>query len=98
MSSRTPDGARLGGPFAPSGQAYFPAWLQKGVSMRVVVTGGAGFIGSHLCDSLTKNGRQLSVLITSRLDGSAIESTTRTNPGESRSRSGDFEQYLDDGR
>ena len=27
--------------------------------MRVVVTGGAGFIGSHICDSLIRSGRQV---------------------------------------
>lgn len=30
--------------------------------MRVLVTGGAGFIGSHLCDELVKRGDQVTVL------------------------------------
>ena len=34
--------------------------------MRVVVTGGAGFVGSHLCDALIARGDRSSALITSR--------------------------------
>jgi UDP-glucose 4-epimerase len=30
--------------------------------MRVLITGGAGFIGSHLCDALLKEGHQVSIL------------------------------------
>ena len=30
--------------------------------MRVLITGGAGFIGSHLCDSLIKSGNSVSIL------------------------------------
>jgi UDP-glucose 4-epimerase len=30
--------------------------------MRVLITGGAGFIGSHLCDSLIKSGNNVSIL------------------------------------
>ncbi|MEJ2563230.1 MAG: GDP-mannose 4,6-dehydratase, partial [Anaerolineales bacterium] len=37
--------------------------------MRVVVTGGAGFIGSHLCDYLLRKGHQV-VIIDNLLTGS----------------------------
>jgi UDP-glucose 4-epimerase len=30
--------------------------------MRVLITGGAGFIGSHICDALLKNGHSISIL------------------------------------
>ena len=30
--------------------------------MRVLITGGAGFIGSHLCDSLVAAGNEVSIL------------------------------------
>src|SRR5262245_7826747 len=31
-------------------------WNSGGVSLRAIVTGGAGFLGSHLCDRLIQNG------------------------------------------
>src|ERR1022692_427926 len=30
--------------------------------MRILVTGGAGFIGSHVCERLLKDGHRLSIL------------------------------------
>ena len=30
--------------------------------MRVLITGGAGFIGSHLCDSLVAAGSEVNIL------------------------------------
>jgi nucleoside-diphosphate-sugar epimerase len=43
--------------------------------MRVVVTGGAGFVGSHLCDALIAGGDHVFALTTCRL---ADSTTSRT--------------------
>ena len=36
--------------------------LRVGGSMRVLVTGGAGFIGSHLCDAFLAKGDDVRVI------------------------------------
>ena len=39
--------------------------------MRILITGGAGFLGSHLCDLLVANGHSvicMDNLVTSRMD------------------------------
>ena len=38
--------------------------------MRVLITGGAGFIGSHLAESYLADGHQVKVLDMADLDGS----------------------------
>ena len=30
--------------------------------MKVLITGGAGFIGSHLCDALVAEGKEVTIL------------------------------------
>ena len=39
-----------------------PQLRQLWASMRILVTGGAGFIGSHLCDAFASDGHQVAVL------------------------------------
>src|SRR6185437_10581114 len=42
---------------------------EKGLPMRVLITGGAGFIGSHLCDALLAEGHRV-VCVDNLLTGS----------------------------
>ncbi|MGZ8995197.1 MAG: SDR family NAD(P)-dependent oxidoreductase, partial [Rhodospirillales bacterium] len=43
--------------------------------MHVLITGGAGFIGSHVCDELLRGGHRVRVL--DNLDAQVHESRTR---------------------
>ena len=31
--------------------------------MKIIITGGAGFVGSHLCDSLISDGHQVIIFV-----------------------------------
>ncbi|WP_346434281.1 NAD-dependent epimerase/dehydratase family protein [Candidatus Protofrankia californiensis] len=48
--------------------------------MRVVVTGGEGFLGSHLCERLWRTGARRSVSTASSSDGRATLSTCSPSP------------------
>ena len=43
--------------------------------MKILVTGGAGYIGSHTCVELLNNGYEIAVL--DNLDNSCVESMNR---------------------
>ncbi len=48
--------------------------------MRIIVTGGAGFIGSHLCDALLAGGHEV-VAIDNFLTGSRANIAHIEHPG-----------------
>jgi UDP-glucose 4-epimerase len=40
----------------------FELWSKKGINVKILVTGGAGFIGSHLAEKLYMDGHEVTVL------------------------------------
>ena len=82
MSARTLAGApRL------LARATASAWIvSRGVacrSMRYLITGGAGFIGSHLAEELLARGHRSTSSTTSRPGRSTTSATSRTTPASS---------------
>ena len=60
--------------------------------MRVLVTGGAGFIGSHICDELLKNGHY--VLVIDNLSTGFLDNIKHNMENENFS----FEHLLSSGK
>jgi UDP-glucose 4-epimerase len=54
---------------------YFSVEKSKGNSMKILVTGGAGYIGSHTCLELLKN--DIEVVVVDNLSNSSKKSLTR---------------------
>ena len=52
-----------------------PNVKRRGFNMKILVTGGAGYIGSHTCVELLNNGYEIAVL--DNLDNSCVESMNR---------------------
>ena len=64
---------------APGARSYK---FLKGVLMRVLVTGGAGFLGSHLCEQLVNEGHY--VICLDNLETSTLKNIERLGAGNFR--------------
>ncbi len=51
------------------------------INMKTLVTGGAGFIGSHLVDKLIRNGHEV-IVVDSMIDGHIENIQTRIDEGK----------------